>query len=95
MAKSIVVGMLLAGIALLLGFYLLDVFVVSFEDRIRPAMISQIPITPTEPNPTGREATPAAATVPPAKSGTAPTVVRSPQRLDTEVFKAFDRFGSY
>jgi hypothetical protein len=95
MAKSIVVGVLLAGIALLLGFYLLDVFVVSFEDRTRPTMISQIQIIPTEPSPTAGEATPAVAAVPPAKSGTAPTVVRSPQRFDTEVFKAFDRFGSY
>ena len=95
MAKCIVVGMLLAGMTLLLGFYLLDVFVVSFEDRTRPAMISQIPITPTEPGPTVREATPAVAAVPPTKSGTAPTVVRGPQRSDTEVFKAFDRFGSY
>jgi len=32
MAKSIVAGMLLAGMTLLLG-YLLDVFVASFEDR--------------------------------------------------------------
>ena len=95
MAKSIVVGMLLAGMTLLLGFYLLDVFVVSFEDRTRPAMISQIPITPTEPSPTVREATSAVAAVPPAKSGTAPTVVRSPQRFDAAVFKAFDRLGSH
>jgi hypothetical protein len=94
MAKSIVVGVLLAGMTLLLGFYFLDVFVASFEDRSRP-MISQIPITPTEPSPTVREATPAAAAVPPAKSGTGPTVVRRPQRFDTEVFKAFDRVGSY
>jgi hypothetical protein len=76
MAKSIVVGMLLAVMTLLLGFHFLDVFVASFEDRTRPAMISQIPIAPT-------------------KSGRAPTVVRSPQRFDTEVFKGFDRFGSY
>ena len=95
MVKSIVVGMLLAGMTLLLGFYFLDVLFASFEDRTRPAMISQIPITPTEPSPTVREATPAAAAVPPAKSGTGPTVVRRPQRFDTEVFKAFDRFGSY
>jgi len=94
MAKSIVVGVLLAGMTLLLGLYFLDVFVASFEDRSRP-MISQIPINPTEPSPTVREATPAAAAVPPAKSGTGPTVVRRPQRFDTEVFKAFDRFGSY
>ena len=95
MAKSIVVGMLLAGMTLLLGFYFLDVFVANFQDRTRPAMISQIPITPIEPSPIVREATPAVATVPPAKSRTAPTVVRSPQRFDTEVFKAFDRMGSH
>jgi hypothetical protein len=95
MAKSIVVGMLLAGVTLLLGFYFLDVFVASFEDRTRPAMISKNSITPLEPSPTVREATPAVAPVPPAKSGTAPTVVRSPQRFDTEVFKAFDRFGNH
>ena len=95
MAKSVVVGMLLAGMTLLLGFYFLDVFVASFEDRTRPAMISQIPITPTEPSPAMREAVPAVATAPPAKSGTAPTVVQSPQRFDTDVFKAIDRFGSY
>jgi hypothetical protein len=95
MAKSIVVGMLLAGMALLLGFYFLDVFVASFEDRTRPAMTSQSPITPTEPSPTVREEVPVVAAAPPAKSATSPTVVRSPQRFDTEVFKAFDRFGSY
>jgi hypothetical protein len=95
MGKSIVVGMLLAGMTLLVGFYFLDVFVASFEDRTRPAMISQIPITSTEPSPTMREAVPAVTAAPPAKSGTAPTVVQSPQRFDTEVFKAFDRFGSY
>jgi hypothetical protein len=94
MAKSIVVGMLLAGMTLLLGFYFLDVFVASSENRIRPAMASQIPITPTEPSPTVREI-PAVAAVPPAKSKTAPTLARSPQRFDTEVFKAFDRFGSH
>jgi hypothetical protein len=95
MAKSIVIGMLLAGMTLLLGLYFLDVVVASFEDRTRPAMTSQIPITPTEPSPTVREAAPAVEAVPRAKSGTAPTVVRSPQRFDTEVFKVFDRFGSY
>ena len=95
MAKSIVVGMLLAGMTLLLGFYFLDVFIASFEDRTRPAMISQIPIAPTEPSPTVRDAIPAVAAVPPTKSGRAPPVVRSPQRFDTEVFKGFDRFGSY
>jgi len=95
MAKSIVAGMLLAGITLLLGFYLLDVLVASFEDRTRPAMTSQIPIAPTQADPTAREAIPAAAAVRPAKSGTAPTVVRSPQRLDTEVFKTFDRVGNH
>ena len=93
-AKSIVVGMLLAGMTLLLGFYFLDVFVASFEDRTRPAMTSQIPITPTEPSPTVREI-PTVAAVPPAKSGTASTVVRSPPRFDTEVFKTFDRFGNH
>ena len=95
MAKSIVVGIFLAGMTLLLGFYLLDVFVAGFEDRTRPAMTSQIPITPTEPSPTVREAVPPVAAAPPAKSATAPTAVRSPQRSGTEVFKAFDRFGSY
>jgi hypothetical protein len=95
MAKSIVEGMLLAGMTLLLGFYFLDVFVASFEDRSRPAMISQIPIAPTEPSPPVREALPAVAPVPPAKSGTVSIVVRNPQRFDTEVFKALDRFGSY
>jgi len=90
MAKSIVVGMLLAGMTLLLGFHFLHVFVASFEDRTRPAMTSQIPFTPTEPSPTVREI-PAVAAVPPTKSGTAPTVARSPQRFDTEVFEAFDR----
>ena len=94
MAKSIVVGVLLAGMTLLLGFHLLDVFVASFEDRTRPA-ISQIPITPTEPSPTVREATPAVEAVPRVKSGTTPLTVRSPQRFDTEVFKAFDRLGTY
>ena len=95
MAKSIVVGMLLAGMTLLLGFYFLDAFVASFENRTRPAMTSQIPIAPTEPSPTAREATPAVAAAPRAKSATAPTVARSPQRFDAEVFKAFDRFGSH
>jgi hypothetical protein len=94
MAKSIVVGMLLAGMTLLLGFYFLDAVVASFENRTRPATTGQIPITPTEPSPTVREI-PAVAAVPLAKSGTAPTVARSPQRFDAEVFKAFDRFGSH
>jgi hypothetical protein len=95
MAKSIVAGMLLAGMTLLLGFYLLDVLVASFEDRTRPAMTSQFPIAPTEADPTVREAIPAVTAARPAKSGTAPTVVRSPLRLDTEVFKAFDRLGNH
>jgi hypothetical protein len=77
------------------GFYFLDVFVASFEDRTRPAMTSQIPLTPTEPSPTVREAIPAVVAVPPAKSGTASTVVGSPQRFDTEVFKTLDRFGNH
>jgi hypothetical protein len=94
MVKSIVVGMLLAGMTLLLGFYFLDVLFASFEDRTRPAMIVQNPIIPTEPSPTVREAITAVTAVPPAKSGAAPTV-RSPQRFDTEVFKAFDRFGNH